>query len=505
MPPAPGAGSDPESSAGADPAVDSGGGASLGARARRSSLWVLLGLLGSQLMRLGGNVVLARLLFEEAFGLMALLALVIQGLSMFSDVGIGPGIVHSKRGDDPVYLNTAWTVQVLRGIVLWIAAALLAGPIAWFYGEPELAVFLPIAALVTILGGLNSTRYFTAERHLALGKRVRNDFLAHAASVVVMILWASFSATVWALVAGQLMQAAVLALTSHLALPGSPNRPKLERAALSELVHFGRWIFVSTLIAFLAMGIDRLMLGRLEGLALLGVYSVAWGLVSTTYVIGGALAGNVQFPLLAAQARMDRGAMARRFLETRVHLLAAARFACLGFLLLGPAFFALLYDERWQAAGWITQLLAIASWFGMLQLTSDRACLALGDTRSLAASNAASLCVKIAAGLVGLSLAGLPGFVLGMALGSLAGHLVIQRALARLGIPIAAQDLAASARFALYGSVALVPLFAGLDGSARTLLEIALAAAVLGPAAWGLRPLMHLGRTASPPTERLSP
>ena len=59
------------------------------------------------------------LLFPEAFGIMALVSVVLVGLAMFSDVGIGPAISQHKRGDDAAFLDTAWTINVVRGAALW--------------------------------------------------------------------------------------------------------------------------------------------------------------------------------------------------------------------------------------------------------------------------------------------------------------------------------------------------------------------------------------------------
>jgi len=82
---------------------------------------------GSQIIRLGSNLILTRLLFPEAFGLMALMQVFILGLEQFADMGITPAIVQSKRGDERAFLNTAWSFQVARGFVLWLLACLLTG------------------------------------------------------------------------------------------------------------------------------------------------------------------------------------------------------------------------------------------------------------------------------------------------------------------------------------------------------------------------------------------
>src|ERR1700729_1195426 len=82
---------------------------SLKSRAIRASAWTMVGYFGGQVIRLGSNVILTRMLFPGAYGEIVLVGIFFQGLQMFSDVGIGPSIIRSNRGDDPLFLNTAWT------------------------------------------------------------------------------------------------------------------------------------------------------------------------------------------------------------------------------------------------------------------------------------------------------------------------------------------------------------------------------------------------------------
>ena len=123
------------------------GGDSLSARLVRSIGWTAVGFVAAQMLRLATNLIFARFLYPEAFGLMALVSVFLVGLAMFSDVGLGPSIMQNKRGDDPAFLNTAWTIQVARGSLLWLGSCILAQPAAYFYNEQLLAQLLPVAGL----------------------------------------------------------------------------------------------------------------------------------------------------------------------------------------------------------------------------------------------------------------------------------------------------------------------------------------------------------------------
>jgi O-antigen/teichoic acid export membrane protein len=103
----------------------------------RGAVWTIASYGTSQILRFGSNLILTRLFIPDVFGLMALVYVFISGLHLFSDIGIGTSIIQNKRGDDPVFLNTAWTMQVIRGVGLWICSFLIAWPVAAFYAKPN--------------------------------------------------------------------------------------------------------------------------------------------------------------------------------------------------------------------------------------------------------------------------------------------------------------------------------------------------------------------------------
>jgi O-antigen/teichoic acid export membrane protein len=187
----------------------------LASRARTSSIATLVGHGSANLLRLGSNILLSYLLFPEDFGTMALVLTFLVGLQMFSDVGVGAAIVRSPRGDDPRFLDTAFTVQAIRGVLLWLAALVLAPGFAWFYKNPALADYLPVAAFQAVLAGLYSTRIFAAERSLAIVRKVACDVAAQALAIGVMLALAYLWRNVWALVIGGLVQPLAVMVLSH--------------------------------------------------------------------------------------------------------------------------------------------------------------------------------------------------------------------------------------------------------------------------------------------------
>jgi O-antigen/teichoic acid export membrane protein len=124
-------------------------------RVINSSMWTLGSYGGRQLIRLGSNVILAKLLFPEAFGLMMLVSVFMQGIGMFSDIGTGTSIIQNKRGGEPNFLNTAWSLQVIRGTVIWLIACAISPFYANIFNEPMLTQLIPVAGFAAVISGFN--------------------------------------------------------------------------------------------------------------------------------------------------------------------------------------------------------------------------------------------------------------------------------------------------------------------------------------------------------------
>ena len=423
--------------------------APLRSRALTGSAWTIGEYLFCNLLRLVTNMVMARLLFPEAFGVMVIAGALVQALEMFADVGVGLSIIQHKRGDEPAFLNTAWTIQVIRGLALCAAACALALPYAMLYDQPVLAWIVPACGLIFVINGLQSTNMATCGRSLNLRRVVALGVAEAIVKSSVMIVWAIVSPSVWALVAGSLITYALSAAASHVTLPGIRNRLAWDRDAVSQMIRFGKWVFLSTALTYLAVSSDRLVIARLVPLAVVGVYGTACVFSKIPFDIASRLAAQVQFPALTAVFRRDPSRLADRLLESRGMILSVAQFGVAGVVVVSPSFFALCYDDRYSQAAVFAPMMAWATWISILQATADRALLAAGDTRSLALSNAANFSVTIAASVGGFLFAGMPGFIAGVGVGNLAGHAVVHAALRRLDVRLWRQDLGFTGALAL--------------------------------------------------------
>ena len=393
--------------------------------------WVLIGYGFSQLIRLGSNLALTRLLFPDMFGVMTLVSTFMNGLQMLSDVGIGPSIIHNRRGDDPTFLNTAWTIQIVRGFALWACSCLLAWPYAAVYGIPDLCWIIPTVGLTAVMSGFTSTAFYTHARHISLGRITAIELASLTSATAAMIGLALVYKSLWVLVAGSLIGAAVKTVLSHLVLIGASNRFRWEQEAAAELFRFGRWVFVSTCVTYLWVHADKFLLGYFMSSEEFGVYAVAFVLAQFVPILINTLAEKVIFPLYARLEESGKDELRDRIEHLRAKLLLLTLpFVC-ATAILAPRIIDFMYDARYREAGWILRILTIGSIVQICTATLSPLVLAKGESRRHTMLMISRLLLTVSAMLVGGVLAGASGMVVGYALAPLLFYPVLVHAALR--------------------------------------------------------------------------
>lgn len=383
-------------------------------RVINSSMWTLGGYAWAQLARLASNVILAKLLFPEAFGLMMLVAVFIQGIGMFSDIGTGQSIIQNKRGDDPDFLNTAWTLQIIRGFAIWILACLGASTYAKIYDEPSLTTLIPVAALTALIAGFKSTALTTANRKLNLKKITLLGFVTQGISIVVMISWVLIYPTVWGLVAGGLASAIARTILSHVWFGGFVNRIYIEPQAAKQMFRFGKWIFFSTALTFFTMQIDRLLFGYFMGTSMLGVYSIAAMFTMVSQSAIQMLSSKVLFPSYSEVIREgDDKRLYKVLIKTRLIMISGTWMLSIVLITIGAQMISLLYDERYSDAIWMIQILPLGALVGVLSLTYQNAMLAKGRSSYISILLVIQLLIQIGGITIGYKISGITGIIIG--------------------------------------------------------------------------------------------
>lgn len=435
---------------------------SLKKQAIRGTIWTILGYGSSQILRFGSNLILTRLLVPELFGLMALVQVFITGLNLFSDIGIRPSIIRSTRGNDPVFLNTAWTIQVIRGFGLWIGCLIISIPVSNYYEDSRLAWLIPIVGLNTIISGFNSTSLATLNRRMEVGKLARFELGVQVTSLVILITWAWLSPTIWALVGGNLVSMSLKAYWSHRLNPGKPNRFVWDKNAIREIVSFGKWIFVSTAMTFLASQADRILLGKFFSLEMLGVYVIAFTFADIPRQISLRIGSKVIFPVFSQLIDLPRKTLKAKIIKKRWNMLLFLGFIVMSLFCFGDLVILSLYDSRYEAAAWMLPIIAIGLWPLLLCTTIDRFLVAIGKPSYLAFGNFLKFIYMIVGVPLGFSQMGVLGVIIVIAFNDLPYYIATNYGLWQEKIDFMIQDLQAT--LLLIGITSIILTIRGMLG-----------------------------------------
>lgn len=410
---------------------------SLKRRVLHGGLLNIGGTMAAHALRLASNLVMTRLLAPEAFGLMAMVLTTHMALEMLTDIGIKNSIVRARDGDDPRYLRTAWTVQLVRSltIALMIAAAggVLAllgpdlAPAGTVYADPRLPGMIAVSALAMALRGLESTAVPLAVRKLRYMGITALDIGTQLATMAIMIGFAMIEPTVWALVVGLIAGRAARTAISHLFFEGPRMGFEWDREIAADLWNFGRWVIGSSLLTYVAMNADRLILGGLVDAHDFGLYVIAMLWIQAGVTVLQMLTQRVS---IAAFAEVRRTAPERvpEAFRKALHLFdAICLAACLAGVIGGAWFIDLVYEPEYAPAGAYVGMLSF-SFLTLRYRQYGAHLLSCGDSLGLMYANAieaAALCLLLP---LGFHLAGIWGVLPVVALSRLAAApLLIRR------------------------------------------------------------------------------
>ena len=419
----------------------------------KGAIWTVGAFGVGQVIRLATNIILTRLLAPELFGIMQIVYSLRTGVELFSDVGIVQNIIHNKNANEPDFYNTAWSLQLIRGVILWLAFCVAAIPVARFYHSSILALVIPIAALSFVIGGFSSTSHSLVLKRMNYSRMTTFDMIVAVLSSMAQIILAYFSPTIWALVFGSLLGWAIFVIGTHFLLPDVRHRFYVSKDYAGQILSFGKWIFVSSIIYFLSTNFDRLYLAKTIPLDVLGVYGIARTLSGLISALVQQLSNSVIFPFISSHSHMPRTELHEQLAPIRLKFLLVASIGFSLFAATADLAIRVLYDQRYQAASWMLPILVIGAWFAILANLNESTLMGLGRPNYSAFANSAKFGFLLISLLLIVTHFGVLGAVFVVAASDLCRYVPLLVGQVRERFAFGGQD--AVATLAVFGLIAL--------------------------------------------------
>lgn len=359
------------------------------------------------LMRLLGLVsasVLARVLTPDDFGLVGIALSLIASLEAFTTFGVNLAITRERRAGSDLY-NTAWTIEVLRGVLITVFLVVVARPAALFFGDPRVEPIIYAISLGSLFQAGENVGVVDFMKELHFGQEFRLFLSTKAVAFIVTVAAAVILQNHWALVLGYL---AYRAARTTLSYAMHPFRPRLSLRARRELLGFSSWVWAYSLLAFVNGQGQTLIAGKMLDARALGFFRVGaeMGALPATEIQSPML--RVLFPGLS-RIGDEPERFAQLFVDAFRMILMIQTALSVGLALTAEPFVRVVYGDAWAGMAPFVALVSVTTLFQSSACIAEPMLVAAGKLKLFTMIVLISTAIRLPMLAAGLHIWGLTG------------------------------------------------------------------------------------------------
>jgi lipopolysaccharide exporter len=351
-----------------------------------NAAWMVLGRFGQRALGLVNTIVLARLLVPEDFGLVALATSVAVIIEVFGQFNFDLALIRDQNATRAHY-DTAWTLNILRGLILGVVLLAAAEPIAWFFAEPRLSPVIMCLAIRPLIEGFYNIGIVDFRKHMMMHREFWLFLVSKLASLFLVIplayLWRSY----WALIVGIISEQLVRLLLSYLL---HKFRPRFDLTKWRELFGFSKWLLGSAIVVAIGNRMDTFAVGKWGTPHEVGIYNISYEIASlpTTELVWPI--ARAVFPAYAKIAA-NTSAITAAYLRSLAIILGIASPLACGIAVTSDLLVPIIFGEKWLAAIPIIQILAVFGLARVFLSTDGPLLIAMNRPKTLAVLDASEI------------------------------------------------------------------------------------------------------------------
>jgi PST family polysaccharide transporter len=361
--------------------------------------WSAISQVVHLLLQLGITAVLARLLSPNDFGLIAMVVVFTNFVSIFRDFGLTAALIQ-RKGITEEHLSSGFWINILTGLILAIILVALAPAIAHFYNEGRLVLIVMILASTFFISsfGIVQAALFTKELKFKLLSVV--EILGVAVPGIIAIGLAFNGFGVWSLVWQHVISSFVIVILLWVL---SGWRPKFlfRWQRIKELLGFGLNLTGFNFVNYFNRNLDNLLIGKLLGSAPLGFYDLAYRLLLFPLGNISSVLGRVMFPALSS-IQGDKAKVRRAYLQATRYIAVFTFPMMVGLFAVTPQFIRTIFGPQWERSIFLVQVLALVGLIQSIETTTGWLYQSQGRTDTMFRWGLFSLFVVATAFVLGL-------------------------------------------------------------------------------------------------------
>ena len=348
---------------------------SLSRKVSKGALWVTATSICASGLNFVSAIILARLLMPSDFGLMALAMAIISFSQGTTQTGFESALIQKQDGPED-FLNTAWTFELVRYMVLFLIIFLAAPLFASFFKEPRAVAILRVISLSLVFQGLRNIGVVYFRKNLDFHKQFVLEIVPSMAYISVVIPLAFSLRNVWALVWAGIATSLATCVISYVMHPYRP-RPEFEVKKARELFNFGKWILGSSILVMIREQGMTMFVGKFLGIPILGFYNRAGAFSTMIFQQLSKVVWKVGYPAYS-QLQTDHIRFKNAYLKTLQLLTFIGIPMAGGLFVLSRDFVHLFLTDKWISIVPLIQILCLQAILNFINTPSGIAFQALG-------------------------------------------------------------------------------------------------------------------------------
>lgn len=308
-------------------------------------------------VRFASSVLLARLLEPRDFGIVGIASILVYYTNNLSHFGLGNAIVQRKDINDD-HLNTFFTMNLSISFLLFMGFIAAAPWMADFFEMQELTAVITVFSSIFLMTSFYTIAYTKLRRELGFRAIALNEAIKVLVSMPVSLLLAAYGFGYWALIVAML--SSTLVATVSLCLRAKISyRLRYTNKAFMELLNYASWNFFSLQVRLLSEYIDKLLIGKISGAAILGYYEKSFGIAQMPHEQMANKLGAIAFSTFS-RSQTDPHELRHYFLRMLTILTFLALPIFVGLLAISEPFVLALLGAKWAPMIPSFQILLVA-------------------------------------------------------------------------------------------------------------------------------------------------
>lgn len=381
-----------------------------------AGIWTIGGKIIARMIDFVALLVLARLLSPADFGLVAIATSILVIVETVLDLPLVAALLRRQTLSEGM-INTAFTMNALRGLAIALLLILLAWPTAGLYEDPRLFWLMVVISAAPAMRSIVSPKLVLYMQCFDFRREFALDVITKGTALVASVTTASLTGSYWALAVGAVVGPTIAAIISYIMAPVRPVWTLCEYRQFTDIIS---WNTVGQILSSVNWQLDRLLLPRFASLAVLGMFSIADSLAGVVHQV---FVGPLMRPLIAGFSNLsDRPRLVAAYLKSTSAVTLVAGPILLIMTVLAEPFLRLAVGEKWVSATALFQGLCIVSLFTLPTASMPALAMVLDRTRFAALRMGLEFAIRVPTAILAIAYFDATGAIIARLVGVIVGY-----------------------------------------------------------------------------------